>query len=898
MSMRRPWWVVAAFALLTAVGLAGLWRLEVENDVFVFLPQDDPDVAGFREIGERFGALRVAMVGVEVGGEDPTADVFGSAEVQALDAATRGLAAAPGVARVMSLTNTANVVSTETGSEIAPLVPGPPESPEQRAAMRARVLALDHVVGNLVSADGRAATIMVYVLEGVSTGQIVQEVRAVAERELGPFRVHYAGAPFAAESIYGEALQDVKRLSPLAIVALVMVVLLSFRDPVGVVLTLWTVLFSTIVVLGVMGFSGERYTALTSTLPVLLLATGSAYSVHMLGRYYLERENRPPGEALRRSGKVIERPLAIAAWTTSAAFSSFLVMDVAPMRAFGVEVALGTIVCWLTAITLVPAVVSVWPRAPSREQLLPFGRAMARGWNWVAAHPRACLGALGLTVVATAVPLSEVDVRMEAQAFFREGSEAWRGQQFFEQEFGGARFVQVEVSGDMDDPATLREVARLADYVRGLDGVTQVASLVEPVLIGSQVLGGGRRLPVTRRQAAQIYVFVEGETGFSSLLTGDHRHALVNVRVRGDTAPVVDRLEMFIARELRERPAAPTTADVVTRVAWIAQGYGHPVDVEALGEAIEGAVEIDPESESWRQYAEHTLRAYLTGDMAPPLGEEERRAVLGAVSRSGASAERLLRERATQTEDGDLYQELLDVLHDSRRGFRIERACDAAFGLIAGEAGDEVAGRLRRSLRPVVEDLVVEPIEAAPVPVTARLTGEPVLDRALSRSVRRNQVRTMTVGVITVAFLLVLLFRGVTLSILCVLPAILTATIIGGVMGMLGVQIDLSTAMVGAILTDTASDFGMHYLWYLRVRPAEHVAVTVGPVMVVSTVLVAIGFFVFALGDSTVMRTFGVLSGATCLVAAVVTGLLLPAVWPWVRKMHPDWGTAADDLAD
>ena len=104
----------------------------------------------------------------------------------------------------------------------------------------------------------------------------------------------------------------------------------------------------------------------------------------------------------------------------------------------------------------------------------------------------------------------------------------------------------------------------------------------------------------------------------------------------------------------------------------------------------------------------------------------------------------------------------------------------------------------------------------------------------------------------------------------------------GGAMGFFGVQMDLSTAMVGAILTDTASDFGMHYLWYLRRDPHERVVTSVGPIMIVSNVVVALGFFVFALGDSPVMHVFGALSGATCIVSSLLTIALVPSLWRWL----------------
>lgn len=893
LSARRPWWILVSFAVLVAVALVGALRVESEDDVFVFLPNEDPEVLGFREVSDRFGSLRVALIGAEV--RDPASDVFGPAEARALAAATEALAGAPGVARVMSLTNTADVVSTADGAEIEPLLPGPPATDEARAAVRARVLARDHIVGNLVSADGRATTVFVYVQDGVGTADVVEVMQTAADRTLTPFEIHYAGAPFAAEAIYGEARDDVRRLSPIAALVLILVVLLSFRDPVGVALTLGSVAIATLVVFGAMGFAGERYTALTSTMPVILLATGSAYTVHMLGRYYLERERAGPAVALDRASRIVARPLAIAAWTTATAFLSFLVMDVRPMRAFGLAVAAGTLLCWFFALTLVPAVMTLWPRAASREQLLPLGSALVGTWRIVERNPKKVLATMLLVVAASALPFGAVEVRMEAQAFLREGSPAWVDQRFFEERFGGARFVQIEVAGDMEDPASLREVARLADHARSLPGVAQVASLIDPLAIGTEVLSGEYRLPTTRREVAQVYLFLGGETGLSSLVTPDHRHALVNARVGGDAAPVVAALEAYLAERLRPTPSGPTLADVVERLVLVARADGVETDPAAIRRAIEQARVVDEASPAWREAAASAVERHLGGDLAPPFAAAALAEIRAAARRSGVDLRDHLTRGAKAGRDADLYTEMVDLLDATRRSVQVAQSRAATLAA-AGLAPDDAAAGRRVEL--VLRDLEAPAIEAAPTALTARVTGEPILDRALSRSVARNQLRSMVVGLVTVTALLLLLFRALTLSLLCVVPAMLTAMIVGGVMGLIGARIDLSTAMVGAILTDTATDFGMHYVWYLRRRDPEDVARRVGPVMVISTALVALGFFVFAAGESMVMRTFGLLAGTTCLVSAGVTMLLLPATWPWIRRLHPEWGTAAFDLAE
>jgi predicted RND superfamily exporter protein len=123
-----------------------------------------------------------------------------------------------------------------------------------------------------------------------------------------------------------------------------------------------------------------------------------------------------------------------------------------------------------------------------------------------------------------------------------------------------------------------------------------------------------------------------------------------------------------------------------------------------------------------------------------------------------------------------------------------------------------------------------------------------------------------------------LLFRSLLMALLSMWSAMLTMALIFGVMAIFNVPIDLGTSLVAGIATGAGSDFAMHYLWYLKRQRADEVSRTVGPIMVISIVLVSLGFWVLALGKSPVMHLFGTLAGLSMSLSALLTCLLVPAV--------------------
>jgi hypothetical protein len=233
----------------------------------------------------------------------------------------------------------------------------------------------------------------------------------------------------------------------------------------------------------------------------------------------------------------------------------------------------------------------------------------------------------------------------------------------------------------------------------------------------------------------------------------------------------------------------------------------------------------------------------------------------------------------------DDYQTLLGRLDEERRRAAVDRAVPALAAAVGLPADGPDAAFARAHLTTLADDLFVHiaPSERARLPLVGHVAGEPILDRGFSRAVGDNQIRSLAVSIVLVLVLMFALFRSLTMALLSMWASLLTMAIIFGVMGVAGVPIDLGTSLVAGIATGAGSDFAMHYLWYLRRQSPDEVSRSVGPIMVVSILLVSLGFWVLALGKSPVMHLFGTLAGLSMSLSAFLTCLLVPAVLNKVR---------------
>lgn len=157
----------------------------------------------------------------------------------------------------------------------------------------------------------------------------------------------------------------------------------------------------------------------------------------------------------------------------------------------------------------------------------------------------------------------------------------------------------------------------------------------------------------------------------------------------------------------------------------------------------------------------------------------------------------------------------------------------------------------------------------------------------LVREIVRGQVLSLLLSMVLVAVLVALLFRSLMAGILAATPLALTMLLLFGLMGYLGIELNIPTAMLSSIMIGVGVDYTIHYLWRYRkerqagAEPGQAVTTaltTSGRGIVFNALSVVVGFAVLIISTFFPVRFFGILvvvSISACLVGALV---VLPAI--------------------
>jgi predicted RND superfamily exporter protein len=167
------------------------------------------------------------------------------------------------------------------------------------------------------------------------------------------------------------------------------------------------------------------------------------------------------------------------------------------------------------------------------------------------------------------------------------------------------------------------------------------------------------------------------------------------------------------------------------------------------------------------------------------------------------------------------------------------------------------------------------------------LSGMLVLYNNTLQSLFRSQVLTLGAVFLVIFGMFIALFRSFRLAVTAIIPNVVSAVIVLGLIGWLSVPLDLMTITIAAITVGIAVDDTIHYIHRFSHefdRDGNHWAAihrchrTIGRAMYYTSVTIMLGFSILALSQFTPTIYFGLLTGTAMLVALLANMTLLPVL--------------------
>ncbi|MDR1894762.1 MAG: MMPL family transporter [Spirochaetales bacterium] len=890
---KRPWLIVAVIGLITLFFSLQLLRVEIDNNNINFLPADDPAVILSERIDDLFGGSLSLIVGLE----RPYGTVFDPGFLADLKGFVEALEEIPLVSQINSFISMDYITGRDGGIVITGLMEKDWGGTAAEVAELKRRLASWPLMQTMLVSEDLTSTMITITFPlpqsaAVDTvvAEAVAEIREAARCFDDQTRVYWTGYPLMISEVTAALVDDLTLLVPLVILVVLGVLFFSFRRLSGIVLPLLTVIVAVIWTVGLMPLFQVKMTVISTLVPVILVAVGSAYGIHVVTHYFHDMTNRllTPEEhrdlvfALIRK---IMKPVFLAALTTFGGFISFLFASVTPMRNLGVFAAVGVMIAFAVAVTLIPALLLI--RGPRKTPLKEKKAAaedrlsLAIGGAFFAASRKRGLVIFicALGAVLSFSGLSKLIIDNVMLEYFNPKAELVRSDRFIGEKFTGSTVIDIILEAESSEvllaPDVLGPLDKLMTFLN--ERVPEVGAAVgftDMIKRINQVWNAEESPAGLTRQAG-------GNSGPGNFGFGDGGDFALGEAGAGDGLGDFG----FGDFGLGESGGESGLGDFGF-AGWEEEG-GH-----SGGDA--GRLEADLGGETW----EERLKNYGAADWLAMLDT-------AAGKTAALSGTELVRDLERQINyQGLAYYEI--PTDPERYGKTTPQELQSVvanyLAMLAGSltqyANDSLEPTVIRSqvmLRSAsgrdinrVQDFIRDFVQANfPPAVTVSLSGGALVQNALNSNIVNSQITSLVAAIFIVFLIIAISNRSLAAGLIGALPLALSILASFGVMGFTGIKLNMGTAMMASLTVGIGVDYTIHYLeafkrefralkggeGFLRRSFAD-----CGKAILINAVSVGGGFLVLIFSNLNFLGEMGILIALSMGLSALLSLTIIPVL--------------------
>ena len=546
--------------ILTLIAAAGIYdpiegrpRIRIDPSLNEMLPADDPARRFYEELLERFGSDDVVVVSLR------SESLFSPDGLATLVRVTRAIERAEGVHHVEGLANAIRLRPVEGDLEISEFLDPLPQSQAEADRLRADAVQDPLRAGTFVSIDGTATGIL------VTFDRMPEDVFLAKSYDLRVLELARAGAPGMTVVLAGTPhikaevgrllTRELTLMVPIVFVLMSILSSLFFRSVRIGMVPIAAVALGLVWTIGVMGWVGHDLNIVTTLIPPLILALGFAYATHVVAGFQALTGDDRAERALSR----VAFPVLFTALTTIAGFLSLLTNRLEVIQGFGIFSAVSTVATLLAALTLVPLLLSgkqTGERGGAVRESSWLDRRFVALARFDVRHANAILMGAFVAFALSLWASTRIEVDLPVIENFGPDTEIRKAYEEVDRLFGGANhfyvMLRAEEVGAFERPDTLREVARLQDWLLEQPEIGGTTSVVQYIEVLNEVLGPEaeptRRIPDSENLIAQLLLF-GGNEELDVLL--DRAHQVITIMVRS-TATATQEFES-LARRIDER---------------------------------------------------------------------------------------------------------------------------------------------------------------------------------------------------------------------------------------------------------------------------------------------------------------------------------------------------------
>ncbi|MDR3172184.1 MAG: MMPL family transporter [Treponema sp.] len=862
---RHPWIIIAVIGAITLFFALQIPRAQLDNNNFRFVPENDTARRVSTYIDDTFGSSNFILVGLE----RQYGTVFDRAFLNRLREYVERIETIEVAGKVNSIITSDYITSRDDAIVVEKLLPDDfTGTPEEITGLKRRLLSWDMYRRALISDDFTATQILVPMdisPEESGNPEVIAgfiQIRDIAREMFADLAtVYVTGLPVISATINESVHADLILLVPLVIIVVLCIIFLPLRRVSFVCLSILGVLVAVIWSIGAMPLFGIKLSIISTVLPVILIAVGNSYGLHVI-IHYIEGAgadfNRMSREAhyhfVMGMIRDLAKPVALAMITTLVSFLAFCFTRVLPIREFGYFSAFGVFASFAAAMTLIPALLLIRGPKPLHVLRIKKRNGNAQTHHYImdflmglALKPYPVLIGGAILVVVSFYGGSKLVIDNVFVEYFKPNTDIVKSENFIREKFGGSKVISVVVEADSPEillhPDSLCAMDGLSTYL--LDKVPEtgkVMGFTDLIKRINQVFNADES-PSGIVRSAQVAVNSEASFGFDD--AGTESDSAFGFGGFGFDTP--------------EEPELPEP--LLASTPHSAPSLFIPLSLLDQAETSAGDRSMDTAELVWelKRLTNYEGAAYYEIPADPArYGKRDPQELQGLVSN---------------------YLVLLSGNIDD----------------YANDPLEPTAIRSLIQLRTVGQEdtdravAVIHRYVAANFPDTVRVTvgGTALVEKSTNDLVVQSVWTSMIIALVSLFLIVSAVNRSPVAGLIGVLPLSILILVNFAVMGFVGIKLNIGTSMISSLTMGIGIDYTIHFIEaYKRESQKGNqeggflrtVYLTSGTAILVDAVSTSLGFAVLLLSRFTMLAEFGLLVALSLLMSALVGLVLIPAL--------------------
>lgn len=224
----------------------------------------------------------------------------------------------------------------------------------------------------------------------------------------------------------------------------------------------------------------------------------------------------------------------------------------------------------------------------------------------------------------------------------------------------------------------------------------------------------------------------------------------------------------------------------------------------------------------------------------------------------------------------------------NRKERRFVLNSDNTVGRITGQMPDIGGFRFLQ----ITDRFVAQATQLAP-DIDVRMTGLPYLLDVNNDQVSKSLIKGIGLAFLIVSVLMALLYRDLRMVIIALIPNVLPLLFVGAIMVLTNIHLNVTTSLLFTVIFGIAVDDTIHVLSKMkveidkghgRITAVKRSMISTGKALVLTSIILAVGFCVLIFSDFNSSFYFGTLVSAGLFFALLIDLTILPLLLIFLRK--------------